>query len=145
MKFGKSIPFGVVFRWLACAVYGVIVGYLAIMSADAPVGVIDNSSYQNFAIIFGAVFGLAMCAVAHGIYLVWKRHSKPKRVDPVFVISITTGVIIGFATTFIVHVSADSFGMTNARMGVAITGSIVAAVIGGLLPTVALLLIGHRE
>ncbi len=140
------MTFSFVFRWIACAVYGLMVGYLASLSADAPNGMVqDTRAYQNFGLIVGAGTGLALCLLAHLVYVLWKRFSRPVRFDPSAILSIVTGIIIGFTATFIVHRSANSFGLLNASIGIAVTGSIFAAVIGGLLPAVTLWIMGNRN
>jgi hypothetical protein len=130
-------------KWIACVGYGSTVGYLAITAAEIPPGLTDNSSYQNFGIIVGAIVGLSICIIAHILYLIWKRRTKSERQGFLFVLCIATGVVIGFVSSYIVHVSADSYGLTDASMSAIVIGSLIPAIVGGLLPAVILMIIEH--
>ena len=92
MKIVKAASFGVLFRLIACAIYGLMVGYLASLSADAPAGILqDTRQYQDFGLLFGAGSGLVVCVIAHVVYFLRKRFSKNRHSNPVNVIAIVTG------------------------------------------------------
>ena len=130
---------GFLVRLVACVIYGVLVGYLAITAAQAPPGVSDNSSYQNFGITTGAIVGLSFFIVGHIIHLLLKKQIKWERAD--FLLHVVIGVAIGFTSSFIVHLSADSYGLIDANMTTIIIGSVIPAIFGGALPAVVLSLV----
>ncbi len=127
-------------RWLVCIGYGAMIGFFAITSAELGPGKTDNANYQNFGIIAGAAIGLGFCMIAHVIYWLMKERFHAHRVGFLFTLSIFTGVAIGFLSSFIVHISAPSYGMIIAKTGVIIIATIIPAIVGGLVPTVTLLL-----
>jgi hypothetical protein len=139
MKNLNGLTLGFIFRLMACVLYGLLVGYLAITAAKTPPGFVDNSSYQNFGIIVGAIVGLSFFIFAHIIHILLKRRAKSELPD--FLLHIVTGVMIGFVSSFIVHLSANSYGFINANRLAIIIGSVIPAVIGGGLPAIVLSLI----
>ena len=140
MKNGRNLLFKYLLVCLACVGYGVLVGFLSITSSEAPPGMTDNTSYQNFGIVTGSVVGVSTYAIAQIVYLIWKSRIKSGGVGLVYTVSITTGMVIGFLSSWIVHISADSYGLINARMNVIILGILESTVMGGLIPAVSLML-----
>ena len=139
----KKFTLVTLLKWIASIGYGVITGYLATTAAEFPPGITDNLSYQNFSIITGAITGLSLCVVAHIFYLIWIRQTKSKGNSFVYVLYIVTGTLIGFLSSYIVHISADSYGLINANVAAIIIGSLIPAIIGGSLPAGILKLIDY--
>ena len=137
----QKITFGAVSRWLVCLGYGAMVGFVAITSAEVPANKIDNLAYQNFGLLAGAGIGLGLCLLGHLVYRLAKNsfHAHPKGF--LFTISIATGAAIGFLASYIVHISAGSYGMIPAKTSVMVVLSIIPAVFGGIIPAIALLLV----
>ena len=134
----KKISGVSVFRWLVCIGYGAMIGFFAITSADLGPGKTDNANYQNFGIIAGAAIGLGFCLIAHVIYWLTKDRIDAHRVGFLFNLSIFTGIAIGFLSSYIVHISASSYGMIMAKTNVIIVATIIPAIVGGLVPAVTL-------
>ena len=134
----KKISGAAIFRWIVCVGYGAMIGFFAITSADLGPGKTDNAAYQNFALIIGAAIGLVFCLIAHIIYRLTKGRFRAHQVGFVFALSITTGISIGLLSSYIVHISAPSYGMITAKTSVIIVATLISAIIGGLAPAVAL-------
>ncbi len=118
---------------LICAGYGALAGFLSIDSAKQPDFHVDVLPYHNFTIAAGAGVGLVVFGIAYVIYLQMKRLQKTESWGFFTRFNLVTGIILGFASSFIVHISAAGFGLINAPMVQIILESGIAAFLGGFL------------
>lgn len=137
----RKINAGLILQLFLCAGYGALVGYLAITSAELPPGKVSNREYQNFGLIAGAAIGLGVYLLGKLIYRYMKKRVQSHREGFIYAVSIASGAAIGFLSSFIVHISAGSFGLINAGATVIIVGSLLPAFIGALIPAVGLMFI----
>jgi|GEM_PF-2667633 len=137
----RKIPTGFLAKLILCAGYGALAGYLAMTSAELPPGMESNGAYANFALIAGALTGLGVCLLGYAVYLLAKKGLQNHLKGFEFTIFLLSGVLTGFLASYIVHVSADAYGLVQARSLVVIVGSIIPAFIGGLIPAVTLLIV----
>ncbi len=138
--FGRKVPFASLIRWILCIGYGALVGFIATTSAEFPLNLTDNESYQNFGIIAGSIVGFTICLTAHILYLLWKRSGKSQDNRFIIFLCAGTGSLIGLFSSLIVQVSANSFGMINASVGMIAIGCLISAVVGGVVPAETLML-----
>ena len=127
-------------RWILCIGYGAITGFIATTSAEFPLNMTDNESYQNFGIMAGAIVGFVICLAAHIFNFLWKRSGKSQGNRFVIFLSAVTGSLIGLFSSLIVQISANSFGMINASVGMIAIGCLISAIIGGVVPAETLML-----
>ncbi|OGN88005.1 MAG: hypothetical protein A2Z74_07355 [Chloroflexi bacterium RBG_13_46_9] len=117
-----------------------MVGYVATTSAEFPINLTDNASYQNFGIIAGSIVGFIICLAAHIFYTLRKRSEKSLGNRFIMFLCAGTGSLIGLFSSLIVQVSANSFGMINASVGMIVIGCSISAIIGGVVPAETLML-----
>ncbi len=139
----RKIPFAALMRWILCIGYGALVGFAATTSAEFPLNLKDNESYQNFGIIAGSAVGFTICLAAHILYFLRKRNEKSPGNRFIILLCAATGSLIGLISSFIVQVSANSFGLVNASIGMIVIGCSISAVIGGIVPAETLMLIKY--
>jgi hypothetical protein len=130
-------------RWIICVGYGALVGFVATTSAEFPLNLTDNENYQNFGIIAGSIVGFSICLIAHVLYAIWNRREKSLGNRFIIFLCAVTGALIGLLSSLIVQVSADSFGLINASIGMIVIGCLIPAVIGGIVPAETLMLIKY--
>jgi hypothetical protein len=118
---------------LICAGYSALAGFLSIGSNSQPDFTVDELPYQNFSIAAGAGIGLAVFGIAYARYRLLKRKGKTESWGFFIRFNLVTGIILGFASSFIVHISAAGFGLINAPMVQIILESGIAAFLGGCL------------
>ena len=137
----KKITLSISLRWITCICFGVMVGFVAITSADVPPQKIDTIDYQNFSLIAGAVLGLILCLPGRLIYWLGKNRLSTHREGFIYAISVVTGAAIGALASYYVQISADNYGMVLARPLVIITLTVIPAFFGGLIPSITLLIV----
>jgi hypothetical protein len=123
----RSWPIGA-----ACLAYGMIVSYLSITAAKQPeVLILDNSAYQNFALIVGASIGLITFLLSAMVYSIRDAQSDTGWNPFVSVLCIISGIFLGFASAFVVHISASNYGFIDSSLSSTIIDSSIAALFGG--------------
>jgi len=120
--------------------YGALVGFIATTSAVFPLNLTDNESYQNFGIIAGSIVGFTICLAAHILFVLWKWREKSQENRFIIFLCAGTGSLIGLISSLIVQVSANSFGLINASVGMIVIGCSISAIIGGVVPAETLML-----
>ena len=120
--------------FLAFIGYGMIASFLSINDALQPtIMVLDNSGYQNFALVVGAATGFIVPLVAISSYYVLNKYHRVKWFWTIFLLCVLSGFLVGFIGSYMVHVSADSYGLLNGSTGTIIFNSVVAGLFGGCL------------
>ena len=140
-KIMRKILLSSILLWICCIGYGALVGMLSSTSAKYPESRLENISYQNFAIYAGAITGVSICFLTNVVYWLTKKRLVKHQNGFVFLLSVITGSLIGLLASLIVHTSAYKYGMINANIAIIIIGTLVPAVIGGLIPAIALLIV----
>jgi Na+/H+ antiporter NhaA len=118
---------------LICVLYGSVTGLFAQGSAQAPNNLFYErlEPYQNSSLLLGAGVGIAVFAVAYMVYELIQRLNK-HRYYVLFMISIISGITIGFVASFLVHNMAGDFGLITNSTAAAIFDAGVAAFFGGV-------------
>ena len=120
--------------FLAFIGYGITASFLSINDAVQPTILkLDNSGYQNFAIAVGAMTGFFIPLLAISSYYLLDKYQMVRWFWTIFLLCVLSGFLVGFIGSYIVHISADSYGLLNGSMGTIIFNSVIAGLFGGCL------------
>ncbi|MEN8614281.1 hypothetical protein ABFB09_03210 [Dehalogenimonas sp. THU2] len=112
--------------------FGGAVGYLSAMGAEQPLIRIDPLPYQNFAIAAGGGIGLVVFILAFAFYYLKQRNNKGEGWNFTLILGSICGAAIGAITSYVVLVSAESYGLIGSSVGKTIFETVVPSVVGGI-------------
>jgi hypothetical protein len=117
--------------FLAAIGYGMIVSFLSINGArQPPIQVLDNTGYQNFAIMTGAITGflVSLSTITYYYYLV--KFNRANWYAFPLLLCVLSGILIGLLGSGIVNYSAHSFGLVNGSTVTVLFDGFVSALFG---------------
>ena len=120
--------------FLAAIGYGIIVSFLSINGVKQPsILVLDNTDYQNFAILIGAITGFGISTIGISLYYLLDKYDRANWYGLPLLFCSVSGILIGPTGCGVVNFSADSYGLINGSMGTFLVEGSISALFGGCL------------
>jgi hypothetical protein len=110
---------------------GMVVAVITVARLSPINSLVSTMSFQNYALVAGALIGFLAGVVALALYLVFtKRATSGRRMNLATILGAMSGAILFLATFYVLNASATTYQMIPSSGAALIADSIIIAIAG---------------